>query len=64
MKESAYHFGKSEFFAIIDKKEDSDVKVGNATISQPNKPSATVTVNGELGASTLVATNVKTYINK
>ena len=48
---------------IIDKKEDSDVKVGNATISQPNKPSATVTVNGESGASTLVATNVKTVLD-
>ena len=48
---------------IIDKKETSDVKVGNATISQPNKPSATVTVNGESGASTLVATNVKTWLN-
>ncbi|WP_029066990.1 hypothetical protein [Lachnobacterium bovis] len=48
---------------IIDKKEDSDVKVGNATISQPNKPSATVTVSGESGASTLVATNVKTVLD-
>ncbi|WP_033421493.1 hypothetical protein, partial [Lachnobacterium bovis] len=48
---------------IIDKEENPDVKVGNATISQTNKPSATVTVNGESGASTLVATNVKTVLD-